>query len=76
MIFNANLIYSNPVQYNTVISAVAFFELKDGSYVFLQERSCSVASLAQEYIESDGFIGYNELIKKSLNTLAEANGQK
>lgn len=76
VIFNANLIYINPVQYNTVISTVAFFALKDGSYVFLQERSCSVASLAQEYIESDGFSGYNELIKKSLNTLAEANGQK
>ncbi|MDD6250554.1 MAG: hypothetical protein PUA88_05960 [Bacillales bacterium] len=76
VIFNANLIYINPVQYNTVITAVAFFALKDGSYVFLQERSCSVASLAQEYIESDGFSGYNELIKKSLNTLAEVNGQK
>ena len=76
VIFNANLIYSNSTQYNTVITAVAFFALKDGSYVFLQERSCSVASLAQEYIESDGFNGYNELIKKSLNTLAEANGQK
>ncbi|MGM9880881.1 MAG: hypothetical protein ACI318_06455 [Bacilli bacterium] len=76
VIFNANLIYSNSTQYNTVITAVAFFALKDGSYVFLQERSCSVASLAQEYIESDGFSGYNELIKKSLNTLAEANGQK
>lgn len=76
VIFNANLIYSNSTQYNTVITAVAFFALKDGSYVFLQERSCSVASLAQEYVKSAGFSGYNELIKKSLNTLAEANGQK
>lgn len=75
VIFNANLIYSNPVQYNTVITAVAYFLLADDTYVFLQERSCSVASLAQEYIESDGFSGYNELIKKSLNALAGTNGQ-
>ena len=76
VIFNANLIYINPVQYNTVISAVAYFLLADDTYVFLQERSCSVASLAQEYTKSDGFSRYSEIIQKSLNTLAEVNGQK
>ena len=63
VIFNANLIYSNPVQYNTVISAVAYFLLADDTYVFLQERSCSVASLAQEYTKSDGFSRYSEIIQ-------------
>lgn len=76
VIFNANLIYINPVQYNTVISAVAYFLLADDTYVFLQERTCSVASLAQEYVNSVEFSKYNELIQKSLNTLAGANGQK
>lgn len=76
VIFNANLIYINPVQYNTVISAVAYFLLADDTYVFLQERTCSVSSLAQEYVNSVEFSKYNELIQKSLNTLAEANGQK
>lgn len=76
VIFNANLSFPDESKYNVEVSAVAFFKLGDGSYVFLQERSCSVASLAQEYVKSEGFNGYNELIQKSLNALAEANGQK
>ena len=33
-------------------------------------------TLAQEYTKSDGFSRYSEIIQKSLNTLAGANGQK
>lgn len=75
IIFNADLTFKNPAYFNTEISAVAYFLLKDGSYVFLQERSCSVASLAQEYVNSDSFNGFSTEIQASLKALTNGNGQ-
>ena len=75
IIFNADLTFKDPAYFNTEISAVAYFLLKDGSYVFLQERSCSVSSLAQEYVNSDSFKGFSTVIQDSLKALTNGNGQ-
>ena len=71
VIFNADLSFPDNTKYNVGLSAVAFFELGDGTYVFFQERTLSVASLAQLYIEkTDVYNKYDSDVQGSLKALA------
>ena len=71
VIFNADLSFPDKSKYNVEVSAVAFFELEDGTYVFFQERTLSVASLAQEYIDkTDVYNTFNPNVQRSLKALA------
>ena len=71
VIFNADLSFPDNTKYNVEVSAVAFFELGDGTYVFFQERTLSVASLAQLYIEkTDVYNKYDSDVQGSLKALA------
>ena len=58
-------------KYNVEVSAVAFFKLEDETYVFFQERTLSVASLAQEYIDkTDVYNTFDPNVQGSLKALA------
>ena len=71
VIFNADLSFPDKSKYNVEVSAVAFFKLGDGTYVFFQERTLSVASLAKEYIANTGvYDTFDSNVKGSLKALA------
>ena len=75
VIFNADLSFPDESKYNVEVSAVAFFKLEDGTYVFFQERTLSVASLAQEYIDkTDVYNTFDPNVQGSLKALASTTG--
>ncbi|MGM9880879.1 MAG: hypothetical protein ACI318_06445 [Bacilli bacterium] len=70
VIFNADLSFPDESKYNVEVSAVAFFKLGDGTYVFFQERTLSVASLAQAYINNiDVYNTFDSNVRGSLKAL-------
>ena len=71
VIFNADLSFPDKTKYNIEVSAVAFFKLEDGTYVFFQERTLSVASLAQLYLDNTNvYFTFNYNVQGSLKALA------
>ena len=73
VIFSANLNYpEGTTKYTDVVDAVAYFVV-DGSYVVLKEKSCSVSSLADEYVASDAFSSFTVYAQESLMALSVLN---
>ena len=73
VIFSTNLKYpEGTTKYTEVVDAVAYF-IVDGSYVFLKEKSCSVSSLADEYVASDAFSSFTVYAQESLMALSALN---
>lgn len=71
VIFNADLSFPDKSKYNVEVSAVAFFKLEDGTYVFFKERTLSVATLAQAYIENtEVYNTFDSNVQGSLKALA------
>ena len=73
VIFSANLNYpEGTTKYTDVVDAVAYFVV-DGSYVVLKEKSCSVSSLADEYVASEAFSSFTVYAQESLMALGALN---
>lgn len=73
VIFSVNLKYpEGTTKYTDVVDAVAYFVV-DGNKVVLQEKSCSVSSLADEYVASDAFSSFNVYVQESLMALSALN---
>ena len=73
VIFSANLNYpEGTTKYTDVVDAVAYFVV-DGAYVVLKEKSCSVSSLADEYVASEAFSSFTAYAQESLMALAALN---
>ena len=73
VIFSANLNYpEGTTKYTEIVDAVAYF-IVDGSYVVLKEKSCSVSSLADEYVASDAFSSFTVYAQESLMALSVLN---
>lgn len=71
--FSANVIFGDKTaKYVDVYDAVAYVVV-DGDYVFLQEKSCSVSSLADEYVASDAFSSFTVYAQESLMALSILN---
>lgn len=71
--FSADVVFGDKTaKYVDVYDAVAYVVV-DGNYVFLQERSCSVSSLADEYIASSEFTTFSASIQASLQALGALN---
>lgn len=74
VVFSINLNYpEGTAKYTDVVDAVAYL-MVDGAYLVLQEKSCSVASLADEYIDNTSF--FNTLsvnVQRSLSFLGALN---
>ena len=71
--FSANVLFGDrTAKYVDVYDAVAYVVV-DGDYVFLQERSCSVSSLADEYVASSAFTTFSASIQASLQALGALN---
>ena len=70
VIFTANLPIPD-TKFTEDITSVAYFLLDDGTYVFLQERTCSVKSLAQAYVDNkEVYNNFDSNIQGSLKALA------
>ena len=70
VVFSANLNYpKGTTKYTDVVDAVAYFVV-DGSYVVLKEKSCSVSSLADEYVASEAFSSFTVYAQESLMALS------
>ena len=73
VIFSANLNYpEGTTKYTDVVNAVAYFVV-DGAYVVLKEKSCSVSSLADEYVASEAFSSFTVYAQESLMALSVLN---
>ena len=71
--FSADVLFGDKTaKYVDVYDAVAYVVV-DGDYVFLQERSCSVSSLADEYVASSAFTTFSASIQASLQALGALN---
>ncbi len=69
-LFNAYLDVTE-ANYAKTVYSVAFIKLDNGEIIYLQERSASVASLAQEYLD-DTSISKTDEINATLQILADA----
>ncbi|MDD6250552.1 MAG: hypothetical protein PUA88_05950 [Bacillales bacterium] len=73
VIFSTNLKYpEGTTKYTDVVNAVAYFVV-NGSYVVLKEKSCSVSSLADEYVASEAFSSFTVYAQESLMALGALN---
>ncbi|MGM9880883.1 MAG: hypothetical protein ACI318_06465 [Bacilli bacterium] len=73
VIFSTNLKYpEGTTKYTDVVDAVAYFVV-NGSYVVLKEKSCSVSSLADEYVASEAFSSFTVYAQESLMALGALN---
>ena len=73
VIFSANLKYpEGTTKYTEIVNAVAYFVV-DGKYVVLKEKSCSVSSLADEYVASEAFSSFTAYAQESLMALGALN---
>ena len=78
VIFNANLKYASDLNFSYSVTAVAYFKYDiaiDSDekvyelFTFLNPRTCSVGSLAEEYTKSESFSTFSKYVQGSLTAL-------
>ena len=77
LMFSADLKYpAGSLYYTEEVYAVAYIDLVDGESIgaaMLNEKLCSVSSLADEYVASDAFSSFTVYAQESLMALGALN---